>query len=372
LIDRDPARPAVVDGPNNDYWDHVDTVIELAAARGLMVGLLPTWGDKWNLKWGVGPVVFTPENAEIFGEWIGKRYRERPVIWILGGDRNIETEEHRAIIEAMARGVRRGDGGAHLMTFHPQGGESSSSWFHDADWLDFNLRQNGHQVNFAAYAGTRRDYDRTPVKPVIDGEPLYEDHPIEFEAARYGHSVAADVRRALYWDLFGGACGHTYGHHSVWQMYAPGRAPINAPLLTWEQALDQPGANQMRHGRALLESRPFLSRIPDDELIEPARAATAVPGAGRHRVVATRDADGSYAFVYTPSGRAFGVRLDRLSGTELQAWWYDPRTGEAILGERFARTGTRTFLSPTPGEYVDWVLVLDDVARGYGPPGAPR
>ncbi|MCV5090760.1 DUF4038 domain-containing protein, partial [Escherichia coli] len=86
-------------------------------------------------------------------------------------------------------------------------------------------------------------------------------HPINFDAARQGFSVAADVRRALYWDLFSGAFGHTYGHHAVWQMFAPGREPINNPLLAWFDAINQPGAAQMRHARALLQSRPFLSRI---------------------------------------------------------------------------------------------------------------
>ena len=65
LIDNDPTRPNVEPGPENDYWDHVDWIIDAANERGLTIGLLPTWGDKWNLKWGVGPVVFTPENAEL-------------------------------------------------------------------------------------------------------------------------------------------------------------------------------------------------------------------------------------------------------------------------------------------------------------------
>ena len=78
---------------------------------------------------------------------------------------------------------------------------------------------------------------------MLDGEPIYEDHPIAFDAEKLGHSIAADVRRPLYWDLFSGAFGHTYGHHSVWQM-SPGRKPINNPLLPWTDALDQPGARR--------------------------------------------------------------------------------------------------------------------------------
>ena len=103
----------------------------------------------------------------------------------------------------------------------------------------------------------------TPFKPVLDGEPLYEDHPVSFNAKRLGSLDCGDVRRPLYWDLFSGACGHTYGHHSVWQMWTPARQPINNPLLPWHEAIDQPGAGQMQYGRALIESRPFLTRIPD-------------------------------------------------------------------------------------------------------------
>ncbi|MFX7540918.1 DUF4038 domain-containing protein, partial [Acinetobacter baumannii] len=74
-------------GPRNDYWDHVDEVVRMANERGIYIGMLPTWGDKWNKKWGVGPEIFTPESAERYGEWLGRRYRDAGIIWILGGDR---------------------------------------------------------------------------------------------------------------------------------------------------------------------------------------------------------------------------------------------------------------------------------------------
>ncbi len=232
LVEQDPARPAVKDGPDNDYWDHVDYIVNKAQSLGFFIGFLPTWGDKWNKKWGKGPEIFNAPNAEVYGEWLGKRYSDKAIIWILGGDRPIENSRHRTIIEAMAKGLRKGDGGRHLITFHPSGGHGSSEYFHDAKWLDFNMRQNGHEQNYQPrYAQTRTDYDRTPVKPVLDGEPVYEDHPLAFKAQENGYSVAADVRRPLYWDLFGGACGHTYGHHSVWQLWRPGREPVNNPLL---------------------------------------------------------------------------------------------------------------------------------------------
>jgi hypothetical protein len=205
---------------------------------------------------------------------------------------------------------------------------------------------------------------------VIDGEPLYEAHPISFNADRNGHSIAADVRRPFYWDVFSGACGHTYGHHSVWQMWKPDRAPINNPLLPWFEALDDPGAGQMRHGRRLIESRPMATRIPDDSIIVVDRVKTSVPGAGRYRFVATRDRDGSYAMVYAPVGRAFSVHMkDAVKAETVRGWWFNPRTGSAEAIGEFPNEGDRRFVPPAPGEALDWVLVLDDASRDYPPPG---
>ena len=370
LTDLDPARPAVTPGPDNDYWDHVDHIVNQANAKGLYVGFLPTWGRYWHLRPNDAKQLFTKENAEIYGQWLGERYKDNGIIWILGGDRSVNTEEHKEILRAMARGLIKGDGGKHLITFHPNGGQGSSKWFHGDEWLSFNMRQNGHGTEFTGrYDNTKRDYDLEPTKPVIDGEPIYEGHPISFNAKNLGHSIAADVRRPLYWDLFSGAFGHTYGHHSVWGFWKPGVVPINDPLMPWTEAVDQPGANQMIHGKRLIESRPFLSRVPDDSLIVTDRVATSVPGAGRYRFVATRDTDGSYAMIYAPIGRKFKVRMDKISGQSIKAWWFNPRDGKATSIGDFTDKSDREFTPPNPGEQLDWVLVLDDASKNYPPPG---
>ena len=96
---------------------------------------------------------------------------------------------------------------------------------------------------------------------------------------------------------------------------------------------------------------------------------TAVPGAGRYRFVATRDSAGSYAMVYAPCGRKFSVRMDKVTGSQVKAWWFDPRTGAATLIGEFANKGAREFRPPNPGDDLDWVLVLDDAAKDFPPPG---
>jgi hypothetical protein len=204
---------------------------------------------------------------------------------------------------------------------------------------------------------------------VIDGEPLYEGHPV-YRPDGSGLAAALDVRRALYWDLFAGACGHTYGHSAVWQMWSEKHEPINNPEMVWSQAIRQPGAGQMQWGRRLIESRPLAGRIPANDLIVSADVDQDEPAFGRFQFVGTRAADGSFAMIYAPVGRKFRVRLDLVRGTEIKAWWYDPRHGQAHSIDPFEKSPERDFMSPNPGEEVDWVLVLDDAACGFPPPGS--
>lgn len=354
LQDNDPARP------NPKYFEHVDWIVNRAAQLGLTIGMLPTWGDKVLNK------TFTSENARVYGEFLGRRYKDAPIIWVLGGDRPADDQTVQATWNAMAAGLKAGDGGQHLMTFHPPGGKGSSRYFHEAPWLDFNMWQTGHDTDNGAADHIREDYARTPVKPVMDGEPLYEDHPIAFNGARYGYSQAADVRRKVYTTLFAGGHGFTYGNHSVWQMNKPGKNPVNGPLNFWFDALDRPGARQMQYVRALMESRPMLVRVPAPTMV------LSPYNAGLKRQEATRAADGSYAFVYTPTSRAVVVSLEQMTGTALRAWWFDPRTGSATAIGEFAPAAqaTRSFMPPNEGENQDWVLVLDDTARHFAAPGS--
>lgn len=345
----DPDLPDVA-GPYS-YWDHVDAIIDLAAEHGIYCALLPTWGDKYNMStWGKGPEIFTPENAFRYGRWIADRYRDRSnIIWVLGGDRPLETHRHFGVISEMARGVRAGDGGAHLITFHPTGNRSSSYHNHDEAWLDFNMIQSGHgALNAKNYEFVENDYARLPVKPTLDGEPRYEDHPINFNPDN-GYYDDFDVRQAAYWAVFAGAFGHTYGHHSVWSMCTEPAAYI---IMKWQTALVRPGATHMQHLRRLIESKPFLERIPDQSLV-------AVQYGGANHLQATRGEN--YAMIYSPCGLLVQVAMGRIAGRQVQASWFDPRTGvKTAIGE-FDNTGVASFMPPGSGRNNDWVLLLETV-----------
>ena len=76
--------------------------------------------------------------------------------------------------------------------------------------------------------------------------------------------------------------------------------------------------------------------------------------------------------IYVPVGRPFKARLEALKGEKVKAWWFNPRDGQATVIGTFARVGEREFISPDQGETLDWVLVLDDAAQNYPPPGKSR
>ena len=135
--------------------------------------MLPSWG-----RWVNNENVLTAANAESYGEFLGKRYGRKGIIWILGGDRNPTGFE--AVWRALARGIAIGVSGkedydAVLMSFHPRGGDTSSTWFHTDPWLDFNMHQTGHGLaeTVMSWARIANDYERAPVPAARDQKPTW-------------------------------------------------------------------------------------------------------------------------------------------------------------------------------------------------------
>lgn len=334
LIDDDPTKL------NEGYWKHVDWVLEQAAALGLYVGLLPTWGDKVSKAWGIGPVIFNETNAHVYGRLIGRRYAQADnVIWINGGDR--EPGDAINTWRALAKGLREGDDShERLMTFHPQGGRSSGLDFQNDDWLDFNMLQTSHgKPNLDYVAGLIRDsYQRTPTKPVLDGEPNYENHPIDFNKTQ-GYFDDGHVRQSSYTSVFSGGCGITYGCHAVWQFAQDRFEPVNNPISHWKYSLGLPGACQIRHLKDLMLSLPFLKLEPADLVEAPSQA----------RCLSTPSRD--VVVIYLPSGDSLRMR-NAIVGKPV---WLNPENGERMVAES---ADARTFAPPRRQTRVnDWVLI---------------
>lgn len=348
---------------NEAYFKHIDRILDLALERDIHIALLPTWGDKlFKNSWGNGPEIFTPATAYSYGRWIGQRYRDRKnLVWVLGGDRNPrENSEDIEVWNQMAKGILETQNPKNqiLITFHPQPTDpgGSSNWFHQAEWLDFNMHQTGHCPNLPTYEKITHDLSLTPQKPTIDGEPMYEEHPKCFDAKELGYSEATDIRRIMYWNVFAGAAGQTYGCHAVWQMYDLDKTPINAPLKPWHKSLDLEVANQVKHLKGLMLSRPYFDRILDQSLINEAQEEN------ESLVTATRDHNGSFAMFYFPDGKAVSINLKNLSGQTFKLTWMDPRTGvefQGNEGKAISKEAPQLISPPSSGRGNDWVLIID-------------
>jgi len=339
-------NPATINGA---FFDQMDYIVNKARSYGMYVAMIPTWGRNVadpNLR------IFNTTTAYNYGKFLGTRYRNSPnIIWMNGGDWAVSDATTKAIWQSLAKGLGDGDGGGHLMTFHPRGNAASRTYWSNESWLDFDMIQSGHTRDSGSYNLVTAEYIKSPVMPVIEGEPNYEDIPAgPVSGSTTGPLLDAyDVRKKAYWDIFAGAAGTAYGSNEVYQ-FSPG----GGSQLNWKTALNLPGASDVVLLKKLMESRAYLTRVPDQTIV------TSATLSGTDHIQATRDANGSFAMVYSASGKAFTVNMTKVTGTTaVNASWFDPRTGQVTAIGRFANTGTRTFTPPSAGYGQDWVLILD-------------
>jgi hypothetical protein len=179
-----------------------------------------------------------------------------------------------------------------------------------------------------------------------------------------------DIRDIAYWSVFSGACGHTYGNHCVWQFYDEIRKPVTFANHNWKKAVNAQGAEQMKYLKLLMESRPFIDAMPDNSLISGKNTS----GAEHIQVLKGK----SFAFIYIPTGNVPPVKLGKISGKQIKAWWFNPRTGESTNIGEFENSGEKIFTVPgmskeldwlRSGRGCDWVIVLDDASKNFREPG---
>lgn len=348
-----------------NYWKHVDYIVERAQKSGIYIGLVCVWGGPVNQK------QMTVEDAKKYGTFLVERYKKYPnIIWIIGGD--IRGDVQTDVWQALANSIRSKDT-EHLMTFHPRGRTMSTTWFNNEDWLDFNMFQSGHR-RYGQRLGdgdypieeyteednwrfVERSLDISPIKPVLDGEPSYENIPQGLHNPDEKRWQAEDVRRYAYWSVFAGSCGHTYGNNSTIQMLRPGYIPAYGAKSPWWDSIHDRGCQQMQYLKKLILAFPFFDRIPDQSIIADAN------GKQYERVIATRGND--YLLVYNYTNRLVKIDLSKISGQKKKAWWYSPVDGHTEFIGEFGNQ-TREFINDSgyrAGN--DWVLIITDANKNY-------
>ncbi|MFQ6130669.1 MAG: DUF4038 domain-containing protein [Armatimonadota bacterium] len=352
-LDGDPATP------NEAYFERIDRILHVAQEKGIVLALLPAWGELVTDR-----TTLTTANARAYGKWLGTRYKDTPnVVWVLGGDQPPTGCEQ--VFRELAAGLAEGDGGRHLMTYHPRGGQRSSDYWHEEAWLDFNMMQSGHRADLPNYQMVLGDYARAPTKPTLDGEPRYEN--IIDGLRQTGPRISAhQVRKAAYNAVLSGALGHTYGCSEVYRFWRPGDDGRWGAEIPWQEAVDLPGALHMGYLKSLMLSRPWHRLRPDLALV------LSGSGQGGTYTPAATAEDGMFAYVYVPEYQAITVDLSRIAGSDVDALWYDPRNGQYTSIGRFPNSGLKSFAPPRQAADPDYVLVLESSGPDKTPPSLER
>ena len=360
LLDDDFAKPDP-DESFDAYWPMVRRIAKAAAERDMVLALLPSWGH------------FVPSGRlagnkiDVYTDFLASRFSDLDnIIWLVGGD--VRGSDAHDDFNRLGSALKAQCPG-HLVGFHPFGRTSSSYWFSQAPWLDFNLFQSGHRrydqvkmnqwddkVNAETFVGednyryVLHDRALAPPKPVLDGEPSYEWILQGLHDPSQPYWQTKDVRRYAYWSVLAGAAGFTYGSNGVMQFYCGSEKGNFGVFETWREAIHDPGSMQMAHLKRLMEDMAFASGTPAQGRL--------VGNTGKcYEYNLALETDRGM-LVYSYTGHPFAVCMDGLGKT--RAYWFDPVSGvRSYFGAPQAQ-GTVTFVPPDRRQdQNDWVLVLE-------------
>ena len=358
LKDEDFSRP----DKDGAFWQNADKVLDIAESLGLYMGLLPAWGSMVKLD------LLNKDNAAIYAGFLAERWGKRKnVIWILGGD--VRGDIGGEVWDVLGNTFKR-LAPDQLVAFHPFGRTTSTFWFSDSPWLDINMFQSGHRrfdqrdlnqwddnTEKEGWFGDEnwryviRDYAAGKARPVLDGEPSYEQIPQGLHDPSQPYWQDHDARRYAYWSVLEGASGHTYGHNAIMQFYRReyGKGAYGVKS-EWPEALHDPGSGQMGHLAKLMKSIDFSRGKAAVDLIRN-------NGEGHKRVSVF--AGDNFVAAYTYCGQEFCLELGKCGWKEADGWWVDPAGGVYSYCGLIPCGDAKNFTPPEkPVGQNDWVLLL--------------
>jgi hypothetical protein len=331
---------------NETFYTRLDARLKAINDAGLLAVPVLCWAHK---KGDAGKEL-TEEQLTTLCKLQLARYKNEQVLWILAGDNQYKGDDV-AMWKRIGRAVF-GDQSDTPVTTHPTGENFPWKDWENEQWLTVLGYQSGHgdsdhtlkwlHSGPVAEYGKRKDFTR----PVINLEPPYEGH--NGYSSKKPHTDYT-VRRAIYWSLFATpVAGFTYGGHGVWSWHEkPGKGPTDHEYTgvakVWSEALDLPGAGQLKHVRTLMDEVKWTTLRPYPEgAKQPADVEAA------KKVLCARSADNSTYVFYIPAGGKVDVHLNVRAG-EGRVRWFNPRDGK--WAEPKGGLGN-------PPDAHDWVLVL--------------
>ncbi|MBI2299129.1 MAG: DUF4038 domain-containing protein [Armatimonadetes bacterium] len=343
------GRAPFIDGdltrPDPAFWQTYEAKLRQANERGLevlVVGLME-------------PTRRYPEEAaaKLFARYLGARLNGDHVLFSPSFDSGF-----RPLGDAVGEAIKDA-APEHLVTQHPgtPSGEATNviaEKYHDRAYLDFAGDQSGHnggnreRCARQAIEWNLHLYHRTPPKPVINLEAMYDAHGVD--------GWTADDARSLGWrSVLSGAAGYTYGCGDT-----PAKVPeMNGGIWFWADEPDRPDhwrkAIDWESAGQMTVLHDFLAGIPWWRLEPAIERVHDQPAESVRRVCLAAAREGDLAVAYLPDNDR--VRFDA-KGLKpgRAARWLDPVHGAwQPAAAPVMEDDTVTYAAPSRGE---WVLLL--------------
>jgi len=329
--------------PNDSYFEKVDYLIQKALEKGILVMMTPAYMGYLGGQegWYAEVLANGPEKCRSYGRYLGKRYSKFPnVLWIMDGDRNPDSLSIPLEREIVA-GIKESDS-VHFFTAHCHPTFSSRDKWEGEPWLSINAV---YTYNRDAYVHEKclDNYKRTPVMPAFLFETAYEGE----------HNYNPfQIRAEMYWGWLCTIAGQQMGCNPLWKF---GKG--------WQAAMDGQASKDEERLKKLVDSREWHKLIPDiDHDI-----VISGTGSGETYVAAALTSDANTLIAYIPKdAEPVSIAMNKITGRQTRAWWFDPRTGETAHIGDFPAKGSRIFQKP---DSLDWVLVIDSASTGFKAPG---
>jgi hypothetical protein len=337
---------------NTKYFEHADRFLQMAETKGILVLLVPCYlGYKGDPNQGWWPKLLTPTNniykSNRYGQFLGERYKGfNNIIWVAGGDNNGEGTLYNHM-DTIILGIKHFDQ-RHLWTGH---------FASDNTWSTLNrlyakyIDIDGLYDWVEADLGTRAPQYNADLKQYAKGKMIFQmdqsyEHDIPHKDDNENYQW---IRRKNYDGLLSGCAGASF---------SPGtKGNPGYVFKNWQQLMSTEGMQEAQHCFNIFSSRRWSKFVPDEG------DSVIVSGRGEYGsidyVCAAGASDHSTYMAYLPVGQTVDVNLKALNLRTVNAWWYDPRSGEArAIGILPANT-VKQFTAPTNE---DWLLVIDNAA----------
>lgn len=363
------TSPGDFSKPNETYFSFADSIIRLAASKGMLVSFAAMYlgyngGDEGWWK-ELTNSVNTQSVCYNFGLYVGNRYKnQKNIFWVIGGDfMPPRGSEGEARLLKFMQGVKAA-GAKQLWSGDWEPNTIATDEPSFAPSMDLNAVYTyglKGKSGGATYVESRSAFSYAPPRPAYLKETRYEnEHGPEGEPAA--------VRNVQYRAIFGGCtAGAFFGHRDIWEFSTDkwwsgfdfGHAP-------WQKALSSPGTYDMVRLGQLLDAVPWFDLVPSG-LAGSKEFITQGGGnfGDADYISAAATSNGKLFLAYIPpavrGSVTFSIDLALLNGSA-HARWFDPASGKYTEISQNPLPNRGAVIFKTPGKNAagstDWVLVL--------------